>query len=237
MGEVFARSQHGGIELLMLLAIAEHANDDGSNAYPSVPSLAAKCRTSVRYANRVLAGLRASGELQVQANGGPHGTNLYRVTLPLAYRSAPTPDLQATPGASATLTHRPPTPDLQVPDPLTYRPDEPSLNHQEPPKKTRTRPAASASDVIALLPEVEAQTLHDWLQLRKAKRAGPVTPTVAKILRSQAARAGITAQQSVEVCCGKGWQNFNASWDWQSFIADHAPDGGVQRSPEFKDCI
>lgn len=141
MGEVFARSRHGGIELLMLLAIAEHANDDGSNAYPSVPSLAAKCRTSVRYAHRVLAGLRASGELQVQANGGPHGTNVYRITLPLTCRSAPTPDLQATPGAAVTLTHRPPTPDLQVPDPLTYRPDEPSLNRQEPPESARKRAA------------------------------------------------------------------------------------------------
>lgn len=78
MARVWADSKHAGSELLMLLAIADFADDDG-NAYPAVPTLAAKCRTTPRHANRLLSALRASGELEVRINEGPRGTNRYRV--------------------------------------------------------------------------------------------------------------------------------------------------------------
>jgi hypothetical protein len=64
----------------MLLAIADFADDDGS-AYPSVPTLAAKCRMKPRNANYILAALQESGELQVRQNEGPKGTNRYRIVL------------------------------------------------------------------------------------------------------------------------------------------------------------
>lgn len=43
MARVWDQSQHSGSELLMLLALADFADDDG-NSYPAVPTLAAKCR-------------------------------------------------------------------------------------------------------------------------------------------------------------------------------------------------
>lgn len=74
-----------------------------------------------------------------------------------------------------------------------------------------SRRPSTASD---LLPEVDAQVLTDWLQVRKAKRAGPITTTVVKSLKSEADKAGLSVQRAVEICCGRGWQNFNASWNW-----------------------
>ena len=134
MARVWADSKHAGSELLMLLAIADFADDDG-NAYPAVPTLAAKCRTTPRHANRLLSALRASGELEIRINEGPRGTNRYRVmfermtaTSPLTNRSPLTPASR--------------TPDLQVPKPLTPRSDEPSLNHQEPSGTSLSRPLA-----------------------------------------------------------------------------------------------
>ena len=95
MARVWADSMHAGTELLMLLAIADFADDDG-NAYPAVPTLAKKCRMSTRNANFILTALKVSGELEVRANEGPKGTNRYRIvpdsrTSPLKRTSAPTP--------------------------------------------------------------------------------------------------------------------------------------------------
>jgi hypothetical protein len=68
MARVWAESSHSGSHLLMMLAIADFADDDG-NAYPAVATLARKCRMKTRNANVLLAALRASGELQVRAEG------------------------------------------------------------------------------------------------------------------------------------------------------------------------
>ena len=66
--------------LLMLLAIADHCNDEGV-CYPSVGRLAAKCRITVRRAQQIIEGLKQSGDLGVligkgvESNGGH--TNRY----------------------------------------------------------------------------------------------------------------------------------------------------------------
>ena len=61
---VWEESQHGGTELLMLLAIADFAND-GGEAWPSVGTLAKKLRVTPRHAKNLLKTLRDSGELIV----------------------------------------------------------------------------------------------------------------------------------------------------------------------------
>lgn len=81
---VWKGSAHAGSELLLLLAIADFADNDGW-AYPSVSTLAAMCRTTSRYAIKLLEALTRSGELEVGKNQGPMGrggrTNLYRIVL------------------------------------------------------------------------------------------------------------------------------------------------------------
>lgn len=131
MARVWAESKHSGTDLLMMLAIADFADDDG-NAYPSVGTLAKKCRTTPRHVNRILAALRASGELEIRLNEGPKGTNRYRITP--QGMTQPSPLTGASP-----LTPASSTPDVHVPKPLTPMSDEPSLNHQ------RTRGSARAS--------------------------------------------------------------------------------------------
>lgn len=218
-------SEHEGTELLMMLAIADFADDDG-HSYPSVTTLAKKCRLQPRRANYILAALQASGELQVRKNEGPKGTNRYRITLPL-HSSAP---LQP----SAPLHSSAPTPALHGIKPLHSSAPEPSLNRHEP-NTTRTRRASCASDVASLLPEVEAQTLKDWMQVRKAKRAGPITATVVKGLRSEATKAGMTVQQAVEASCLRGWQSFKAEWVSDDKAAERRPV--LDADDVFTNCI
>lgn len=61
MTAVWEHSQHKGASLLLLLAIADHAHDDGGGAFPAVGKLAQKIRMSARQVQRILHLLEASG--------------------------------------------------------------------------------------------------------------------------------------------------------------------------------
>lgn len=126
ISRVWDYSTQKGNDLLMLLAIADFADDDG-NAYPSVQTLATKCRMLQRNANKILANLRESGELEIRQNEGPHGTNRYRVVLDALTLSKRTGAVQ-----TDTLSKRTVTPVHLDPKPLSKRTDEPSLTVKEP---------------------------------------------------------------------------------------------------------
>lgn len=80
MSQVWEHSRQQGSALLVLLAIADFADDDGW-AYPSIERLAEKARMSTRNVRYVLRDLEASGELMIEAGGGRHQTNRYRVLV------------------------------------------------------------------------------------------------------------------------------------------------------------
>lgn len=155
---VWSHSKRTGSELLMLLAIADFA-DDAGNAFPSVPTLAAKCRMTTRNVNHILVVLQDCGELEVRRNAGPRGTNLYRITLcpsaqsavPLAPEADFTPEVHFSPEAGFTpeacFTLKPVshTPEAGFPKPLKPASDEPSLNRQEPSVGTRARKSKTAA--------------------------------------------------------------------------------------------
>jgi hypothetical protein len=108
---------------LVLLALADHAHDDGSGAYAKVETYAHKARLSERQARRALRNLEASGEIVVE---GKHtsGTTIYRVVMGGQYDTL-------TNEAEGTNT----TPD--VPD-LSPEPSEPSPSSEttSPPQST-----------------------------------------------------------------------------------------------------
>jgi len=81
MTEVWEHSAAKGSDLLLLLAIADHAHDNGTNAYPSIDSLAKKTRLSRRQVQYNIRNLVSLGELEVQDKQGPHGVNMYRITF------------------------------------------------------------------------------------------------------------------------------------------------------------
>jgi len=67
MARVWAESQRKGNELLLLLAIADNANDDGY-CWPGIEYLADKTRVNRRSVIRLMKGLETSGELFVSHN-------------------------------------------------------------------------------------------------------------------------------------------------------------------------
>ena len=87
MNYVWESSKQKGSSLLLLLAIADHAHDDGTGAYPSIDALAKKTRMSVRNTQYALRRLEASGELSVSLKAGPKDVNVYCIPLPAVVQS------------------------------------------------------------------------------------------------------------------------------------------------------
>lgn len=83
MSDIFSKFPHGGNRKLVLLAIADHANDDGF-AWPSVELIAVKCNVSKRYVQEITAELCSLGWLRIARPDADNGriTNLYEVVIP-----------------------------------------------------------------------------------------------------------------------------------------------------------
>jgi hypothetical protein len=138
---VWEHSKACGTDLLMMLAIADFSDDDG-NAYPSVATLARKCRMKPRNAQYILAVLQNSGELDVRKNAGPKGANRYRLRFDAmgagAQSAAPLQD-------SAPLQRSARGGAKDCAKPLHCIAPEPSLNRQEPSGSAADATAAHAS--------------------------------------------------------------------------------------------
>ncbi len=83
MSAVWEQSQHKGAHLLVLLALADHASDDGVS-WPSLARLASCARVAPRHVRRILRDLEAEGEIIVVRGAGRGNTNMYLVTLGLS---------------------------------------------------------------------------------------------------------------------------------------------------------
>jgi hypothetical protein len=155
-----SRSRNGA--RLVLLAIADAASDDGTNAWPSVKTLKVKANLSERSVQNAIQELEKIGELKVDWNKGPHGSNRYTVLMRTPAESAPPKDLHPADsagvesGAEAGTTPQDPPqnlhpaesapPQISTSTPADSAP-KPSLNHpsSSSSKKTRSSPSAKGT--------------------------------------------------------------------------------------------
>lgn len=81
MSACWERYPNGGGELLLALALADHADDNGENVYPSVASLMGKTRQSKRTVQYQLRKMEEAGWLQLVAHegGGRGRAREYRI--------------------------------------------------------------------------------------------------------------------------------------------------------------
>jgi hypothetical protein len=91
MTQVWRQSKAFGSDLLILLAIADHADDHG-RAFPSVQALQQKGRMSERNVQYCLKRLAEMSELKIDRGAGPHGTHIFWV-LPGGAEPAPVQSL------------------------------------------------------------------------------------------------------------------------------------------------
>lgn len=69
MSWVWEHSPYRGVQLLVHLALADHANDDGI-AWPSVNRLADKARCDRRYVQRTIEQMKTDGTVELKKGGG-----------------------------------------------------------------------------------------------------------------------------------------------------------------------
>lgn len=140
-----------GGDLLVLLAIADFANDDGV-AYPSIATLATKARLTPRNTQRAIRHLVTSGDLVLEEGKGLHGTHLYRIALvegiaPTGCQNVRVTKSQDDKRDMGGVTFQPPNPlkrtvikkDIPVDD---------KKSPSRPPEDTRVSDSASAVDSL-----------------------------------------------------------------------------------------
>lgn len=127
MSAVWKSANVSGSHLLVLLALADFATDEGL-AWPAIKTLAEKARISERQTQEVLRSLEEQGYLSIGMNEGPHRTNVYRVQIEGA-DSAPRSQQQGAPGCTGGVQSTAP---LRVkptaPNPLLEPSPEPSVS-------------------------------------------------------------------------------------------------------------
>lgn len=62
--------------------------------------------------------------------------------------------------------------------------------------------------------DVPEDVWRDFLTVRKAKRS-PLTPKAFEGIEREAKKAGLSIAEALTICIERGWQGFQASWDWK----------------------
>ena len=156
MTKVWETSPQKGTALLLLLAIADFANDDGM-AWPGIATLSKKVRMSERYVHRMIKELTSAGELKVEYKAGKQGTNRYWV--------------QVDPEPQFRVNRKARHPEPQFTETLNPGPPEPSVNHQEP--LQAPKPTAPEADPVKILAQIFEQATGVCLQNMQAGKQGP----------------------------------------------------------------
>ena len=150
MSMVFEYYPEGGGEMLLALALADFADDDGSRIYPSVAALAKKTRQSERSIQYQIQKMMKNGFLSLVEAGGRVGkkyrANEYKINLPYFVRN--------TVNNNSATTATAPT-------------------HQDTSRQLENRGAK-----IAPLPEVTENNSENKDEIRGAKTAPLKTATV-----------------------------------------------------------
>lgn len=146
---------HGA--LLVLLAIADCAADDGSHAFPSITELRRRSRLSERGVQESIAKLIEAGELERLLWGAPGKarSNMYRVIMRDPAESAPPQNLHPHPADSAGV----------------YRADSAGETVSEP-SSNRHPPGGGASapaDTVEEKPATAQTVLADWIDWLRSK--------------------------------------------------------------------
>lgn len=176
--------EHRG-DLLVLLVLADHAQDDGAGAYPSVGTIARKARLSERGARLALRNLEA-GEAIQRIGRGPTGTFVYRVSM----GGQPLPPAATAPGSGLPEGGHSATENL----PLTA--PEPSLTVKEPTPPTPPT-GGRARDQEAFREEVSLWIAAELPSLAEAPKA--------RVAVAQALGAGAQSLVEVEAFLAQWW--------------------------------
>jgi len=165
MGWVLRHSKQKGSALLVLIAIADHADPDGKNAWPSVKTLAKFSRLTERAVQYILRKLEEQGDIVCRQGAGPYGSNAYEVIMAGdANFSVGVQSLQGGENFAGVQNSAPGGETAIAPNP----PGNPSENHlsslpPQPPRKRKSAEKAALGAPVPLAVPPELETFHRTL--------------------------------------------------------------------------
>lgn len=236
MSAIWDASKLNGTALLLVLALADYANEDGV-CWPSIPTLAKKARISERQTQRLLQELETGGHIAIDKNAGPKGVNLYTVRDPQSLLVVLTATPQKTQRkGGVTLA----TPDIAV-SPVTSGAQsgdiavspKPSLNHQNNieegvPSSPRKR-AARVRD-----PRLDTPAMRCVFSVVKHYPHNGLLDKVIAVLGENPNRARL--QACYEAWLAKGWNPKAWTWLTEWYVAGgppkYASGNGCSASPD-----
>ena len=192
MTDVWKLQGLSGTEKLVLLALADNANDSGE-CFPSVSMLAQKTCVCERAVRNAIRDLEAGGYVSSSSRAGT--STLYRIN------TTPAPD------AAPPRHVVPPTPARGAPITISEPSSEPSLNQKT--TRSKSAPVDWVADLQAR--GVDRVVAESWLQVRKSKNAA-VTVVAVDGIQREAQKSGLPLDDVLRMCCERGWAGFKASW-------------------------
>lgn len=221
MSAIFDSLSLGPTERLIMLALADHADDDG-RCYPSMARLSQRTGLSERAIQTNVKNLTDAGYLKVITGGGKSHSNLYFVS---ANPAADAPRSRCTPAADAPQTPQ------QVPvNPAADAP-EPSITINKPSVVSKKAPAA----ICAILCEVHgvtAQSAQSFVAYRKNHKSKSLTETAARRLVTHlwaVVEQGGDPSDALGMAEEKGWASIEPHWYFNAKGKPH--DNRNQNNP------
>lgn len=157
----------------VLLALADYANDDGSGIWPSIETVAKKCRMSRSTAARALKGLAADGWITATRRGPTSNTYAIRV----AKLAACSPDMtQHEPERSVTVTQQDPPRSVKMTS-KKYQNDTTRSVKLTPDPISITNHLTKEEDDPAPAAVTPLQALQDHFRQKAAREPNDRTPT------------------------------------------------------------
>ena len=196
MTDVWRIQGLSGTEKLVLLALADNANDAGE-CFPSMSMLAQKTCVCERAVRNAIRDLEAAGYVSSASRAGT--STLYRIHT--------TPAPNAAPARRAPRHQMPPTPARGAPITISEPSSEPSLNQKT--TRSKSAPVDWVADLQAR--GVDRVVAESWLQVRKSKNAA-VTVVAVDGIQREAQKSGLPLDDVLRMCCERGWAGFKASW-------------------------
>ena len=200
---------------LVLLSIADHADDDGM-CFPSMARLCRRTGLGERTIQGIIGRLVQSGWLEVERGGGRKNCNVYRVKTPQI--TAKTPQ-ELRPSCDETPQHMPPL----IPETPQITTETPQITAQNPaaaapePSRTVKEPSVrnDAREILAVLSAIASpEAARSFIDYRKRLRR-PLSITAANRLASQLVEikdAGGDPDDALGLAEERGWQAIKADW-------------------------
>lgn len=219
----------GDFEQAVLLYLALCQNETSGQCNPTRENIreffdSEDHPVTLKRVDRALAGLRNKGFIASKKVVCDKGVQNWYF-FPMMGGSTPEQGVAPTMGVTPTVNPSPHDGQGVAPTMgLTGSPHGGGCKRKE---KRKEKESSKTSFSIPRPEDVPEQLWADFVTHRKAKKA-PITETVIKRTRSEAAKCSMTLSQAIEMMVARGWQGFEAR-----FVLDNRPKN--QFCPDYRE--